>query len=239
MLPEISARRSLSAWTLLHFQIPGLTEEGEKCRPLDHMWQIPFLLSKRSSVHSMKLKTRWHIYKKLELFYFPYGTYDVSIGEMYACALDVSFTVERLHHRLNDWSCAYGYVENPIVHKREKIHFREKSSEIFCGTSACNFPIIQPASYDLFLSPKTKREVMWTWLPIIFIDQNIKVKMTFLWDVFVLLVSHQVLQYFDWIHFYKALIALGVIFFPGASEKISSAKIWNIINYIANTNPTN
>ena len=44
MLPEISARRSLLEPSFGYLS-PG--REGEKCRPLDHMWQIPFVDSAR------------------------------------------------------------------------------------------------------------------------------------------------------------------------------------------------
>ena len=42
MLPEISARRSLLEPSFRYLS-PG--REGEKCRPLDHTWQIPFVHS--------------------------------------------------------------------------------------------------------------------------------------------------------------------------------------------------
>ena len=44
MLPEISARRSLLEPSFRYLS-PG--REGEKCRPLDHMWQNPFVHSAR------------------------------------------------------------------------------------------------------------------------------------------------------------------------------------------------
>ena len=40
MLPEISTRRSLLEPS---FRYPSPGREGEKCRPLDHIWQIPFI----------------------------------------------------------------------------------------------------------------------------------------------------------------------------------------------------
>ena len=44
MLPEISARRSLLEPSFRYLS-PG--KKGEKCRPLDHMWQNPFVHSAR------------------------------------------------------------------------------------------------------------------------------------------------------------------------------------------------
>ena len=44
MLPEISARRSLLEPSFRYLS-PG--REGEKCRPLDHTWQNPFVQSAR------------------------------------------------------------------------------------------------------------------------------------------------------------------------------------------------
>ena len=44
MLPEISARRSLLESSFRYLS-PG--REGEKCRPLDHTWQNPFVHSVR------------------------------------------------------------------------------------------------------------------------------------------------------------------------------------------------
>ena len=54
MLPEISARRSLLE-PRFRYLSPG--REGEKCRPLDHMWQIPF-------IHSVQfvITSNFHIY---------------------------------------------------------------------------------------------------------------------------------------------------------------------------------
>ena len=49
MLPEISARRSLLEPSFRYLS-PG--REGEKCRPLDHTWQIPFVHSARLVVGS-------------------------------------------------------------------------------------------------------------------------------------------------------------------------------------------
>ena len=66
MLPEISARRSL--WEpRFRYLSPG--SEGKKCRPLDHMWQIPF-------IHSVQFFTlsNLHIYIKVCRFFLPSGT---------------------------------------------------------------------------------------------------------------------------------------------------------------------
>ena len=49
MLPEISARRSLLEPSFRYLS-PG--REGEKCRPLDHTWQIPFVHSARLMIGS-------------------------------------------------------------------------------------------------------------------------------------------------------------------------------------------
>ena len=47
MLPEISARRSLLEPSFRYLS-PG--REGEKCRPLDHTWQNPFVHSARLTI---------------------------------------------------------------------------------------------------------------------------------------------------------------------------------------------
>ena len=49
MLPEISARRSLLEPSFRYLS-PG--REGEKCRPPDHTWQNPFVLSARLIIGS-------------------------------------------------------------------------------------------------------------------------------------------------------------------------------------------
>ena len=52
MFPEISARRSLLELSFRYLS-PGI--EGEKCRPLDHTWQIPF-------IHSVQFLITSHFY---------------------------------------------------------------------------------------------------------------------------------------------------------------------------------
>ena len=66
MLPEISARRSLLE-PRFRYLSPG--SEGENCRPLDHMWQIPF-------IHSVQiaLTCNFHIYMKVCRFVLQSGT---------------------------------------------------------------------------------------------------------------------------------------------------------------------
>ena len=58
MFPEISAR-----WSLLEpsfrYLSPGI--EGEKCRPLDHMWQIPF-------IHLVQFLITSHFYIYMKVF---------------------------------------------------------------------------------------------------------------------------------------------------------------------------
>ena len=51
------------------FQIPVASSEGEKCRPLDHMWQIPF-------IHSVQfvIASNFQIYIKVCRFFLPSGT---------------------------------------------------------------------------------------------------------------------------------------------------------------------
>jgi len=77
MLPEISARRSLLEPSFRYLS-PG--REGEKCRPLDHMWQIPL-------IHSAQFLIMDNFYIYVTMFQlFPpcgifkcvlYGTYSI------------------------------------------------------------------------------------------------------------------------------------------------------------------
>ena len=65
MFPEISAR-----WSLLDpsFGYPSPGREGEKCRPLDHMWQIPFVHSGQFVITSYL-----YIYVKAHQQFHPCG----------------------------------------------------------------------------------------------------------------------------------------------------------------------
>ena len=67
MLPEISARRSLLEPSFRYLS-PG--REGEKCRPLDHMGQIPFIHSDRFLTCS-----NFYIYTIVYQLFLPCGTY--------------------------------------------------------------------------------------------------------------------------------------------------------------------
>ena len=68
MFPEISAR-----WSLLEprFRYLSPGSEGEKCRPLDHMWQIPF-------IHSVQFTVRSHFYTYVKVcqLFLPSGTWE-------------------------------------------------------------------------------------------------------------------------------------------------------------------
>ena len=66
MLPEISARRSLLEPSFRYLS-PG--REGEKCRPLDHMGQIPFIHSDR-----FLILNNFYIYTILSHLFLPCGT---------------------------------------------------------------------------------------------------------------------------------------------------------------------
>ena len=47
--------------------------EGEICRPLNHMWQIPRLLTAPNRPCQYSVRIRWLIYSKEKSFYLPYG----------------------------------------------------------------------------------------------------------------------------------------------------------------------
>ena len=83
MLPEISARRSLLE-PRFRYLSPG--SEGEKCRPLDHMWQTPFIHSVQTVITS-----KFHIYIKVCRFFLPSGT------DLYALVLWI----------INNCACAF------------------------------------------------------------------------------------------------------------------------------------
>ena len=70
MLPEISARRSLLEPSFRYLS-PG--REGEKCRPLDHMGQIPFIHSDRFLIWN-----NFYIYTIVFQLFLPCGTYKCS-----------------------------------------------------------------------------------------------------------------------------------------------------------------
>ena len=67
MLPEISARRSLLEPSFRYLS-PG--REGEKCRPLDHMGQIPFIHSDRFLIWN-----NFYIYTIVYQLFLPCGTH--------------------------------------------------------------------------------------------------------------------------------------------------------------------
>ena len=68
MLPEISARRSLLDPSFRYLS-PG--REGEKCRPLDHARQIPFIHSDRFLIQS-----NFSTYRKVYQLFHPSGTHN-------------------------------------------------------------------------------------------------------------------------------------------------------------------
>ena len=47
--------------------------EGEICRPLNHMWQIPRLLTAPNRPCQFNVRIRWLIYSRDKSFYLPYG----------------------------------------------------------------------------------------------------------------------------------------------------------------------
>ena len=88
MSPEISARRSL--FGRAEFLIPVVTgqlgREGEKCRPLDHVWQTPFIHSTLFVITII-----FCIYRKAFQLFHSYGTYKCvpvrCVFQNCACAL--------------------------------------------------------------------------------------------------------------------------------------------------------
>ena len=56
-------------WGEPRFRYLSPGREGEKCRPLDHTWQIPF-------IHSVQfvITSNFHIYIKMSRFFLPSGT---------------------------------------------------------------------------------------------------------------------------------------------------------------------
>lgn len=86
MCPEISARWSL-LWT--KFQIPVARQtgkEGSKCRPLEHMWRIPFIHSPRFIIDG-----NFYIYRTVLELYRPCGAFKCILArcmfDTCACAL--------------------------------------------------------------------------------------------------------------------------------------------------------
>ena len=67
MVPEISARRSLLEPS---FRYLSAGSEGEKCRPLDHVRQIPFIHSDQ-----FLLCNKYYIYVRVYHLSLPCGTY--------------------------------------------------------------------------------------------------------------------------------------------------------------------
>ena len=47
--------------------------EGEICRPLNHMWQIPRLLTAPNRPYQFNVRIRWLIYSAVKSFYLSYG----------------------------------------------------------------------------------------------------------------------------------------------------------------------
>ena len=85
MVPEISARRSLLEPSFRYLS-PG--REGEKCRPLDHMGQIPFIHSDR-----FLICYNFYIYTIVYQLFLPCGT-KVCILQLRMCS----------HRKLKLWS---------------------------------------------------------------------------------------------------------------------------------------
>ena len=52
---------------------PGTAFKGEICRPLNHMWQIPRLLTAPNRRCQYSVRIRWLIYSKEKSFYLSYG----------------------------------------------------------------------------------------------------------------------------------------------------------------------
>ena len=72
-IPEISARGSLILWAKFQIPVgPRSGREGEKCRPLDHMWQIPFINQAPFVTYT---KINFSIYTKLLHIFLPCGIY--------------------------------------------------------------------------------------------------------------------------------------------------------------------
>ena len=69
----------------LSFRYLSPGREGEKCRPLDHVWQIPF-------VHSARFldSCNFYIYRSVFYLFPPFGTIK--------CVL--------IRYRLDNWACA-------------------------------------------------------------------------------------------------------------------------------------
>ena len=70
-IPDISTRGSLILWAKFQIPVgPRSGREGEKCRPLDHMRQIPFINQALFASYTM---VNFYIYTKEFQLFLPYG----------------------------------------------------------------------------------------------------------------------------------------------------------------------
>ena len=88
-IPEISARGSLILWAKFQIPVgPRSGREGENCRPLDHMRQIPFI---NQAPFAPFLMISLCIYTKLFQLCLPFGIFHCVLKHctfiIYACAL--------------------------------------------------------------------------------------------------------------------------------------------------------
>ena len=74
-IPEISARGSLMLWAKFQIPVgPRPGREGENCRPLDHIRQIPFI---HPAPFTFYPNIILYIYTKVFQLFLPYGIYIV------------------------------------------------------------------------------------------------------------------------------------------------------------------
>ena len=131
MLPEISARRSLLEASFRYLS-PG--SEGEKCRPLDHAWQNPFVHSARCMIGSNS-----YIYTTTFQLFPPCGTFKCVLRwytfNDCGCALAETFLfMVHSHHK----SCVFPYSTRWCILVQD-IHVCAFAVQIKCLLSRLDF----------------------------------------------------------------------------------------------------
>ena len=82
---EISARGSLILWAKFQIPVgPRSGREGEKCRPLDHIRQIPFINQAPFASH---IKINFYIFIQNSSTYFFHVVFTLCLGTLYICNL--------------------------------------------------------------------------------------------------------------------------------------------------------
>ena len=139
MSPEISTRGSL--FGRAEFLIPVVTgqlgREGEKCRPLDHVWQTPFIHSTLFVITII-----FCIYRKAFQLFHSCSTYKcVSVRcvfQNYACAFVEKLSV-RLRAIIEVIVLYIRYAIHVLTQKTWRLHMHiwwtTKSSSISCSPS--------------------------------------------------------------------------------------------------------